>query len=115
MFGEEVGSGYFRSYRRNQGRFLSQNFVFGGSSSLARELLISLRRCNLTRLELRSCCQITDAGFAAFTANGKSLEKLSCGSCAFGTTGMNAILDECSTLEELSVKRLKGLADNSAS
>ena len=82
---------------------------------MARELLISLRCCNLTCLKLRSCRQITDAGFAAFAANGKSLKKLSCGSCAFGTTSLNAILDECSTLEELSVKRLKGLADDSAS
>ncbi|KAJ8651024.1 hypothetical protein MRB53_004047 [Persea americana] len=78
-------------------------------------LLISLRCRNLTRLKLRSCRQITDAGVAAFAANAKSLKKLSCGSCAFGATGLNAVLDGCSALEELSVKRLKGLADGSAS
>ncbi|XXG73150.1 hypothetical protein AAC387_Pa07g2117 [Persea americana] len=82
---------------------------------LTMELLISLRCRNLTRLKLRSCRQITDAGVATFIANGKSLKKLSCSSCAFGATGLNAVLDGCSTLEELSIKRLKGLADDSAS
>ncbi|XXG65833.1 hypothetical protein AAC387_Pa05g3441 [Persea americana] len=86
-----------------------------GSSSSARELLISLRCRNLTRLKLRSCRQISDAGVAAFAANGKSLKKLSCGSCTFSTTDLNAVLDGCSTLEELSVRRLKGLANDSAS
>ncbi|KAJ8630300.1 hypothetical protein MRB53_023623 [Persea americana] len=81
----------------------------------ARELLISLRCRNLTRLKLHSRLQITDAGVATFTANGKSLKKLSCSSCAFGATGLNAVLDGCSTLEELSVKRLKGLTDDSTS
>ncbi|KAF9621920.1 hypothetical protein IFM89_029140 [Coptis chinensis] len=75
--------------------------------------LISLRCRNLTRLKLRACRELTDAGMLAFAKNCKGLKKLSCGSCTFGVKGMNAILDHCSLLEELSVKRLRGLTDGS--
>ncbi|XP_042495487.1 F-box protein At1g47056-like [Macadamia integrifolia] len=77
-------------------------------------VLISLRCRNLTRLKLRACRELTDAGMAAFAINCKGLKKLSCGSCTFGAKGMNAVLDHCSSLEELSVKRLRGLTDGSA-
>lgn len=77
-------------------------------------IAISLRCRNLTRLKLRACRELTDAGMAAFAKNCKSLKKLSCGSCAFGSRGMNAVLDNCAALEELSVKRLRGLIDGSA-
>ncbi|KAK4751442.1 hypothetical protein SAY87_004924 [Trapa incisa] len=77
-------------------------------------ILISLRCQNLTRLKLRSCRELTDAGMTAFAKTCKSLKKLSCGSCAFGSVGMNAILDNCASLEELSVKRLRGLFDGAA-
>ncbi|KAF5182234.1 F-box protein [Thalictrum thalictroides] len=74
-------------------------------------ILISLRCRNLTRLKLRACREITDAGMEAFVKNCKGLKKLSFGSCTFGAKGMNAILNNCSFLEELSVKRLRGIAD----
>ncbi|KAJ4963619.1 hypothetical protein NE237_023558 [Protea cynaroides] len=77
-------------------------------------VIISLRCRNLTRLKLRACRELTDAGMAAFAINCKGLKKLSCGSCTFGAKGMNAVLDHCSSLEELSVKRLRGLTDGSA-
>lgn len=77
-------------------------------------ILISLRCRNLTRLKLRTCRELTDAGMAAFAKNCKGLKKLSCGSCAFGAKGMNAVLDNCSSLEELSVKRLRGITDVAA-
>ncbi|KAJ8541130.1 hypothetical protein K7X08_001946 [Anisodus acutangulus] len=77
-------------------------------------VLISLRCRNLTRLKLRSCRELTDAGMEAFAKNCKGLKKLSCGSCAFGAKGMNAVLDNCSLMEELSVKRLRGITDGAA-
>ncbi|XP_047327088.1 F-box protein At1g47056-like [Impatiens glandulifera] len=72
-------------------------------------VLISLRCRNLTRLKLRGCRELTDSGMAALSMNCKNLKKLSCGSCTFGAKGMNAVLENCSSLEELSVKRLRGL------
>lgn len=70
-------------------------------------ILISLRCLNLTRLKLRACRGLTDAGLSEFAKNCKYLKKLSCGSCTFGAKGMNALLDNCTSLEELSVKRLR--------
>ncbi|KAF2309776.1 hypothetical protein GH714_005047 [Hevea brasiliensis] len=86
------------------------------SASIGDEALeaISFRCRNLTRLKLRSCRDVTDAGMAAFANNCKGLKKLSCGSCTFGAKGMNAILDNCVALEELSVKRLRGITDGAA-
>ncbi|KAK5845518.1 hypothetical protein E1A91_A01G126900v1 [Gossypium mustelinum] len=77
-------------------------------------VLISERCRNLTRLKLRACRDLTDAGMLAFAKNCKGLKKLSCGSCAFGAKGMNAVLDNCPALEELSVKRLRGITDGAA-
>ncbi|KAG4153943.1 hypothetical protein ERO13_D03G025400v2, partial [Gossypium hirsutum] len=59
-------------------------------------LTISIRCRNLTRLKLREF---------------KKLRKLSCGSCMFGAKALNAVLDHCANLEELSVKRLRGIHD----
>ncbi|XP_050212860.1 F-box protein At1g47056-like [Mercurialis annua] len=86
------------------------------SASLGDDALeaISLRCRNLTRLKLRSCRDVTDSGMAAFAKNCKGLKKLSCGSCTFGSKGMNAVLDNCAALEELSVKRLRGMTDGAA-
>lgn len=83
------------------------------SKSIGDEGLVLIsRHCrNLTRLKLRACRELTDAGLAVFARNCKGLKKLSCGSCTFGAKGMNAVLDNCSSLEELSVKRLHGLTD----
>lgn len=74
-------------------------------------VLISLKCTNLTRLKLRACRAITDDGMAAFARNCNSLRKFSCGFCSFGAKGMNALLDNCEFLEELSVKRLSGVPD----
>ncbi|KAL3734866.1 hypothetical protein ACJRO7_024098 [Eucalyptus globulus] len=70
-------------------------------------VLISLKCRNLTRLKLRGCRALTDTGIAVFTSNCRGLRKLSCGSCAFGAKGLNAVIDHCASLEELSVKRLR--------
>ncbi|KAJ8772885.1 hypothetical protein K2173_028062 [Erythroxylum novogranatense] len=86
------------------------------SVSIGDEALISISaRCrNLTRLKLRACRELTDTGMTAFAKNCKGLKKLSCGSCTFGAKGMNAIIDNCASLEELSVKRLRGITDGAA-
>ncbi|KAK6924015.1 Leucine-rich repeat [Dillenia turbinata] len=77
-------------------------------------ILISLRCKNLTRLKLRGCRELTDVGLASFSKNCKGLKKLSLGSCTFGSKGINAILSNCSALEELSVKRLRDATDDAA-
>ncbi|XP_040997521.1 F-box protein At1g47056-like [Juglans microcarpa x Juglans regia] len=77
-------------------------------------VLISLKCRNLTRLKLRACRDLTDAGMERFAKNCKGLKKLSCGSCTFGAKGMKAVLDNCSALEELSVKRLRSITDGAA-
>lgn len=74
-------------------------------------VLISDKCRNLTRLKLRACRELTDTGMETFAKNCKGLKKLSCGSCTFGAKGMNAVLENCSNLEELSVKRLRGITD----
>ncbi|KAI3722627.1 hypothetical protein L2E82_33669 [Cichorium intybus] len=51
---------------------------------------------------------------ALLAKNCKGLKKFSCGSCMFGAKGMNALLDNCSSLEELSVKRLHNINDGGA-
>lgn len=40
---------------------------------------------------------------------GKTLKKLSVGSCMFGAKGVYAVIEHCTVLEELSVKRLRGV------
>lgn len=82
-----------------------------GDDSLA---LISLRCPNLTRIKLRACRELTEAGLAEMASNCRGLKKLSCGSCAFGARGINGFLAHASALEELSVKRLHGLTDGAA-
>uniref|UniRef100_A0A7N0UMH4 F-box domain-containing protein n=1 Tax=Kalanchoe fedtschenkoi TaxID=63787 RepID=A0A7N0UMH4_KALFE len=83
------------------------------SASLGDEALnlISLRCRNLKRLKLRGCRELTDAGITVFAQNCRALKKLSCGSCMFGAKGLNAILNYCAGLEEISVKRLRSLKD----
>ncbi|KAJ1414495.1 Leucine-rich repeat, cysteine-containing subtype [Sesbania bispinosa] len=75
-------------------------------------ILISLRCQNLSRLKLRGCRDITEVGMASVGDNCKALKKLSCASCMFGTKGIVAVIDRCVVLEELSVKRLRGVYDN---
>uniref|UniRef100_A0A1D1Y6R0 F-box protein At1g47056 n=1 Tax=Anthurium amnicola TaxID=1678845 RepID=A0A1D1Y6R0_9ARAE len=85
-----------------------------GSDSIGDEALalISSRCPNLVRLKLRACREVSEAGMAALAKNCPRLSKLSCGSCNFGSKGINAVLSHCSHLEELSVKRLRGLIDD---
>ncbi|KAJ8770615.1 hypothetical protein K2173_021262 [Erythroxylum novogranatense] len=71
--------------------------------------MISVLCRKITRLKLHGCRQITDLGMAVLAQNCKSLKKVSFGSCTFGAKGMNAVLDQCSALEELSIKRLRGI------
>ncbi|KAJ6800461.1 F-box protein-like [Iris pallida] len=66
-----------------------------------------------SRLKLRACREITEAGMAALARNCAGLKKLSCGSCAFGAKGIDAVLKGCPLMEEISIKRLRGLTDAS--
>ncbi|KAJ4815619.1 F-box protein [Rhynchospora pubera] len=79
-------------------------------------LAVIARRCpGLTRLKLRACRAVTDAGMEALAESCPKLCKLSVGSCSFGSKGIEAVLRACKHLEELSVKRLRGLSDSNAS
>lgn len=71
-------------------------------------VLIGIHCKNLKNLKLRSCREITDVGMTRFAQLCGSLKKFSCGSCTFGTQGINAITTHCKSLEELTVKRLRG-------
>ncbi|KAL5206419.1 hypothetical protein ABZP36_034628 [Zizania latifolia] len=66
----------------------------------------------LRRLKLRSLRVVTDNGVAALAAAATNLRKLSVGSCAFSAKGIEAVIRSCLHLEELSIKRLRGLADS---
>lgn len=66
----------------------------------------------LVKLKLKGCKSITDDGLEQFSMVCGSLKKLSCGSCGFGAKGLNAILQNCGELEDLSVKRLRRLIEN---
>ncbi|XP_020081638.1 F-box protein At1g47056-like [Ananas comosus] len=82
-----------------------------GDDALA---LISSRLPRLSRLKLRACRQLTDLGMSALAANCPDLRKLSCSSCAFGPKAVDAVLRACPLLEDLSLKRLRGLSDPTA-
>lgn len=82
-----------------------------GDEALA---LISVNCRNLARLKIRACREITDVGMAELARNCRNLKKLSCDSCAFGARGIKAFLDHEVGLEELSVKRLRGLTDDAS-
>ncbi|URD76453.1 F-box domain [Musa troglodytarum] len=73
--------------------------------------LVAARCPNLTRLKLRACRTVTDAGMAAVADHCPGLRKLSVGSCTFGSKGIEAVVRGCALLEELSIKRLRGLPD----
>lgn len=74
-------------------------------------ILISLRCKNLTRLKLRACREVTEIGMLGLARNCKNLKKLSVVSCLFGVKGIRAVVDNSNVLEELSVKRLRGVND----
>lgn len=86
------------------------------TASISDKSLFSIgRHClQLKKLKLKGCKQITDEGLELFSRVCGSLKKLSCGSCSFGARGVNAILRHCNLLEDLTVKRLRGLAEGPA-
>ncbi|CAI5487307.1 unnamed protein product [Closterium sp. Naga37s-1] len=64
------------------------------------------RQCvYLRKLKLKNCRQITDDGMERFAQACPELRKFSCGSCGFGLRGLNALLNGCIHLEDLTVKR----------
>ncbi|CAI5468979.1 unnamed protein product [Closterium sp. Yama58-4] len=64
------------------------------------------RQCvYLRKLKLKNCRQITDDGMERFARACPELRKFSCGSCGFGLRGLNALLNGCIHLEDLTVKR----------
>ncbi|KAK3144319.1 hypothetical protein QOZ80_4AG0311480 [Eleusine coracana subsp. coracana] len=65
----------------------------------------------LGRLKLRGLRQLSDAGLASLAAAAPALRKLSVASCTFGPKAFVAVLQSCPQLEDLSVKRLRGLPD----
>lgn len=78
-----------------------------GNPSIDNEGLISIAtHCTqLRKLKLKNCKQITDDGLDAFSKLCVDLRKFSCGSCGFGGRGLNALLQQCVTLEDLTIKR----------
>jgi F-box-like len=70
---------------------------------------ISTKVPRLTRLKLRSCKQITEQGISTLATNCRWLRKISCASCTFGTSALVAILTSCTLLEDLSLKRIRGV------
>ncbi|KAF3661088.1 F-box protein [Capsicum annuum] len=73
--------------------------------------LISFHYSSLICLKLCGCHDVTNVGMSAFAKNYRSLKKFSCGSCMFGAKCINALLDDCSSLEKFSIKRLRGIND----
>ncbi|KAH7351732.1 hypothetical protein KP509_19G012600 [Ceratopteris richardii] len=70
---------------------------------------------HLRKLKIKGCKQITDEGIDLFArVCGSNLRKLSCGSCNFGARAVNSIIKHCCELEDLTLKRLRGLADGPA-
>eukprot|EP00249_Psilotum_nudum_P006414 c19739_g1_i1 orf=183-1724(+) len=82
-------------------------------ASIENETLVLIGKLckQLTRLKIKGCKDITDDGIDQFSQVCGSLKKLSCGSCGFGARGINAVLQHCSHLEDLSVKSLRRLLD----
>ncbi|CAM6098194.1 unnamed protein product [Calypogeia fissa] len=73
-------------------------------------LILVGRHCKqLKKLKLKGCNKLTDDGMERFARLCGPLKKISCGKCGFGARGLNSILQHCSNLEDLTVKRLKGL------
>ncbi|TKY75030.1 F-box protein [Spatholobus suberectus] len=60
------------------------------------------------------CCNLTDAGLERLAENCKGLKKFWCGSCNFGPKGMDALMQHCGVLEELSVEHFHGTTDGVA-
>ncbi|MCO5567482.1 hypothetical protein L7F22_021175 [Adiantum nelumboides] len=74
------------------------------------------RHCtHLVKLKMKGCKEVTDDGIDLFArACGSTLRKLACGSCNFGARGISSIVWHCSVLEDLTLKRLRGLGNGPA-
>ncbi|KAF7017243.1 hypothetical protein CFC21_030714 [Triticum aestivum] len=81
----------------------------GGAAAVA----ATLPSDRLARLKLRGLRQLSDAGLASLAAAAPVLRKLSVASCTFGPKAFVAVVQSCPLLEDLSVKRLRGLPDTS--
>ncbi|RLM66181.1 F-box protein SKIP2-like [Panicum miliaceum] len=86
-----------------------------GADSLADDgaaaVAAALPSDRLARLKLRGLRQLSDTGLSSLAAAAPALRKLSVGSCTFGPKAFVAVLQACPLLEDLSVKRLRGLPD----
>lgn len=64
----------------------------------------------LKKLKLKGCIHISDDGLHAFSLhNPPLLTKLSFASCGFGAKGLNSLLSNCPSLQDLTLKRLRKL------
>ncbi|KAF8389522.1 hypothetical protein HHK36_026217 [Tetracentron sinense] len=65
---------------------------------------------SLKKLKLKGCVHISDDGLHAFSLHRpRLLTKLSFASCSFGATGLNSLLSNCPSLQDLTLKRLRKL------
>nr|GMD55232.1 F-box protein At1g47056-like [Ipomoea batatas] len=69
---------------------------------------IAARCRNITRLNVRRCHGVTGLGLAALARGCERLREFSCDIVTFGSRGMNAFLNHCSSLEKLTVRSLCG-------
>ncbi|KAF9679888.1 hypothetical protein SADUNF_Sadunf06G0062400 [Salix dunnii] len=64
----------------------------------------------LKKLKLKGCIHISDDGLHAFSLHHPPfLTKLSFASCGFGAKGLNSLLSNCPSLQDLTLKRLRKL------
>ncbi|KAG8065186.1 hypothetical protein GUJ93_ZPchr0004g39045 [Zizania palustris] len=76
-----------------------------------KEVAAALPSQRLARLKLRGLRQLSDDGLASLARATPAIRKLSVSSCSFGPKAFVAVLRSCPLLEDLSVKRLRGLPD----
>ncbi|KAF0893048.1 hypothetical protein E2562_021311 [Oryza meyeriana var. granulata] len=77
----------------------------------ARQVAAALPSERLARLKLRGLRQLSDDGLASLAGATPVIRKLSVASCSFGPKAFVSVLRSCPLLEDLSVKRLRGLPD----
>ncbi|KAG8100981.1 hypothetical protein GUJ93_ZPchr0298g29133 [Zizania palustris] len=81
------------------------------SDNGAAQVAAALPSQRLARLKLRGLRQLSDDGLASLARATPAIRKLSVSSCSFGPKAFVAVLRSCPLLEDLSVKRLRGLPD----
>ncbi len=75
----------------------------------ARHVVAVLLSERLARLKLRGLRQLSDDGFVSLAGVTPVIRKLSVASISFGPKAFVTVLRSCPLLEDLSVKRLRGL------